>query len=475
MKIFKLFACLSKEELKILRKAVISPIYNTNQKVVRLFEILRPLHPNFDDSVKARKKIFKKIFPEEAYNDYKLRWHFTELTKVMEQLLLYIGQETDEFERQKRLAEIYRKRDLYPQFTKENTALLNQLKVTQTNFSNADFHLNKLQLLEAAYAHPSYNKYDIKDKMLEQALDSLDVYYILKKLRLTISLKSKERIQGKKYPHRFLDTLYHEIEQKFKEENKLLNLYQQAIKSIEEGGTFEFDKYEQNLFSHISFLDKENQKLFLFNGLNYLIRKYNKDTENPNLINIWHRKGLELGLFIEDDIINEITFGNIVLFGSSAKAFKWTEKFMLDYHINLKEEIREEAYAYHKGIWYFYQNRLDESLEMLNLNNSITQFSYKTKIFVIRILFKKFLKNESYYHTLSSSLISFQAYVKRDTYFLKSKFIPHTNFIIIIRKVIDKIMQNERKEVVKNWLTNECKISKPIYAKKWLLETINKV
>ena len=113
MKIFKLFACLSKEELKLLRKAVISPLYNTNQKVVRLFEILRPLHPNFDDSIKTRKKISKKLFPKEAYNDYKLRWHFTELTKIIEQLLLFIGQEADEFERQKRLSEMYRQRNLY--------------------------------------------------------------------------------------------------------------------------------------------------------------------------------------------------------------------------------------------------------------------------------------------------------------------------------------------------------------------------
>ena len=63
MKIFQLFACLSQGELKLLRKAVLSPLYNTNQKVVRLFEILRPLHPHFDDSVNARKKIFKKLIP----------------------------------------------------------------------------------------------------------------------------------------------------------------------------------------------------------------------------------------------------------------------------------------------------------------------------------------------------------------------------------------------------------------------------
>ena len=87
----------------------------------------------------------------------------------------------------------------HTQFTKENTGLLNQLKEIQTNFSNADFHLDKLKLLETAYFHPSCNKYDINDTMLEQALDSLDTYYILNKLRLTISLKSKERIQGKQY------------------------------------------------------------------------------------------------------------------------------------------------------------------------------------------------------------------------------------------------------------------------------------
>lgn len=145
-----------------------------------------------------------------------------------------------------------------------------------------------------------------------------------------------------------------------------------------------------------------------------------------------------------------------------------------DYHQFLKGDIREEAVAYYTGIWYYFQDKLDEALHFLTKNESISQFSYKTKIFVVRILFEKFLEDDSYYQVLSSSLISFNAFAKRNDYFSGKKLISHLNFVKLIRKTVDKLLKQEEKEIIKNWLTKECNSGKPIYAKKWLLGTIKK-
>jgi len=99
MKLFLLLSSLSKEELKVLRKAVLSPLYNSNKKVVQLFELLRPKHPTFDASQKVKEKLYKKLFPAEGFNDYKWRRVCSELTKVIEQTLIHIDTMENDFAR----------------------------------------------------------------------------------------------------------------------------------------------------------------------------------------------------------------------------------------------------------------------------------------------------------------------------------------------------------------------------------------
>ena len=300
--------------------------------------------------------------------------------------------------------------------------------------------------------------------LFESVISHRTFYYIF------FSLFTSEQ-----YKYRFLDTIYEEIDQKFKEENQLLNLYQQAIKSIEEDGTFEFDKYEQYLFNHISFLDEANQKLFFFNGLNYLMRRYNKNLGSANKLLKWYQKGLSLNLLMDAGMMTEANFGNIAIVGANAKSFQWTKDFIEEFDFFLKEEIREEVSAYYKGMWYFYQNQLDEALNLLSQNKSLSEYTHRTKFFILRILFEKFLADNTYQHTLSSAIHAFKIFVNRDKYFKEDKFIPYLNLIKIIQKIIKKRISKESAINIKNWLANELKASEPIFAKQWLIQKIEEL
>jgi len=68
MKLAKLFASLNKNEMKQLRKAIDSPLFNTNPRVIKLFEVLRSAHPLLNNEPRTRKKIFKKVFPKAKYD-----------------------------------------------------------------------------------------------------------------------------------------------------------------------------------------------------------------------------------------------------------------------------------------------------------------------------------------------------------------------------------------------------------------------
>lgn len=473
MKIFQLLTALSNVELKLLRKAVQSPLYNTNPMVVRLFEVLRPKHPTFDDSLVARQKLFKKLFPKEPYNDYKLRWHFTELTKVIEKLLLYIAQENDSVERHKKLIEIYLSRKLNKLFFKNSKEFLGKTVIDNNGMNDAPFYLNQFQVLTNTYAHPLYNKYDYNEDLMEQASEALDIYFVLKKILCAISLKTRGNIQGKQYDYRFLEAIREE--DTWIHKHPILNLYFQSLQSIDTSPNFNFDEFETSFFKYLNQLGKESQELILTLGINYLIRSYNKGLKVSQRLLTWYKKGLELNLLIQNGIMEESTFGNIIIQSSQVKAFEFAKTFINKYQSFLKKENRIELKNFYEGVLFYRQNNLDEALARLNQYQSLSQYSYRTKIIIVRILFEKYLKDTTYYYPLMAAINNFQALIKRNKYFYQGKFNHYDNFISLLRKLIRKLKHQTSNLEVKNWLTIQLENSELIYGRTWLNEQANKL
>lgn len=473
MKVFQLLAALSTSDMKLLRKAVLSPLFNTNQTVVRLFEILRPRHPHFDESLKARQKLFAKLFPNEEYYDYKLRRLFTDLVDVIENLLIHLDLQKQQTERKKKLIDAYRSRNLYHLFEKETNNLLATME--ETPFASANFHLQKLQLLETKYHHPLHDKYNLKEDILADLMASLDNYFILHKLRLTIAMKSIEKIRGKKYDYHFLEAVKSINKETLGQKEQLFNLHIQAIKLLEGDASLDFDLYEKILFSQIESLDKADQQLFFFNGLNHLVRLNNIGEDVTQRTFKWFRYGLTINVLTDQKTIKDTTFGNIIIQAAKAKAFDWAEAFIAEYQYYLKKENRLEKVSFYEGVLYYFQKDLDLAIERLNQYHPLPQYIFQVKTLTIRILFEKFRLDASYFDVLLAKLQTFQVFIKRDSYYIETTYLQNLNFVKITRKIARSIHNKESKHKIKNWFTLEISKNEPIHAKQWLIAQVNEI
>jgi len=471
MKLFQLLSALSTADMKLLRKAVLSPLLNTNQTVVHLFEILRPKHPHFDSSPKARKKLFERLFPEEEYYDYKLRRLFSDLVEVIEHLLIHLDLQKEQRERKIKLIQAYRNRNLYDLFEKESNTLL--AKMEEKTFASADFYLQKLQLLASKYYHPLYDKYNLKEDLLADLMNSLDNYFILNKLRFAIVMMSTEKIRGEKYNYPFLEAVKNIDKKVIGKKNQLFNLHIQAIKLLEGDTSLDFDLYEEILFNQIGELDQEDQQLFFFTGLNHLIRLTHKGEGLFKRTLEWYQYGLANNLLTNQQTIKNTTFGNIILCAIKAKALDWTKAFIAEYQSYLKEDNRLELVGYYEGILCYFQKDLNLALEKLNQYNPLPEFIFQVKTLTIRILFEKLCQDISYFDTLLSNLQSFQVFIRRDSYYVATTYPRHYNFIKITRKIARKLFNGEDKHKIKNWFTLEISKNEPIHAKQWLIEQVN--
>ena len=87
-KLFMLLGALDDEEFNLLGKAARSPLMNTNQRIVALYEYIQPCYPTFEGPALEGKVLFSHLFLEEAYNDYKLRRLLSSFSQLVERFLL---------------------------------------------------------------------------------------------------------------------------------------------------------------------------------------------------------------------------------------------------------------------------------------------------------------------------------------------------------------------------------------------------
>lgn len=472
MKLFLLLANLSKEELKVLRKAVLSPLYNSNKKVVELFELLRPKHPTFDSSNKAKEKLFKKLYPTEEFNDYKWRRVCMELTKVIEQVMIHIDTTANDFARQKQLKSIFNKRGLYPLFKKHTLDLLSQLEVQPIR--NAEYHRDKMDLLTEQYFHHKHDKYDFEDETLEQAMEELDIYFALQKMRLAIAFKGREQVLNESTPILFLETIKEEWEEDFLPKNTLFGLYIQAIGFSEETSLEEFERYEQNLFIKIKQFDKYDQRILFTAGLNFVIKKKNKGLEKFKSYPFnWYQFGLSNHLLFEQNKLTETSFANIIIFGCQEKQFDWVENFIETYKIYLNIENISDTLLYYKGVVFYLKGEWDRALDNLTISSKNSIYPLRSRDILIRSFFEKFLIDNSYLELLLSNIQSFETYLRRDNLFAEEKVNQYLSFLKILKSLAKKIHAKESNKSIKKWFDGKLISNKSILARAWLIQKVS--
>lgn len=471
MKLFQLLTALSKEELKLLKKAVSSPIYNTNQKVVRLFDILRPLHPHFDVSAKGLPKIYKKLFPKEVYKESKLQWHFTSLTKVVEHLLLHIAQEKKPLKRKERLIETYRERNLDDLFFRGNKNLLEELEVDTTPIIPK--YIQQFQLHSDKYFHPLHNKYDVGDRTLHQAMENLDSFFILQKLRIAIALISRGQLLGEEYDIYFLEAIKAAKFIPFIKENKLIQLYVHALVLTENSGEVDFETFEATLFNKNAIFENTDQQFLFFTGLNYVIKKCNNGEEQfKEKPLLWYQFGLKTKRLFVENKMGETTFANIIIFGCKAEAFNWVKTFIADYSNSLRTENIEETTQYYYGLVYYLEGNLDKSLDYLMVSGKKSVFPPRKRAILVRVLFEKYLKDESYKDLLLANLLSFRTTLKNNKKFSKERLINFVNFVEIMQQLTKKIDKKEAPLLIQQWLEEKTANHLPVLSKSWIYEKV---
>lgn len=463
-RLFELFDTFERSELRELRKFVTSPFFNQRDHVVQLFDFL--VHCKFEEKQPpSRILAFQQLFPDQSYDDHKLRLSMSLLHKVFEKYLIWQQVNQSESSLKTNLARAYRQRNLSRHFTK-TIATVKKLQDEHPH-RNAEYYQTHYELYLEEYRFLSEQS-RMENLNLQQVQENLDVAYITSKLRQSCFLLSHQTIYRKEYDFGMLAQLLTYLDQQTLLERPAISVYYHCYRAlIDSEDSTHFEKFKALIFNHQDKFPKgELRDLFLL-ATNYCIRLMNQGAKRfaKEGLSIY-KEGLKNEVLLLNGLVSRFTYRNIVAKAIISKDFDWAEDFIQSYKDRLIEKYRESTFSFNLAWLEYERKNYGQALDLLNksiFSDLLLNLSAKT------IAMKIYYELEAF-DLLYSHLEAMKKFIQRKeiiAYHRKN----YLNTIRFTKKLLELPIANRQ---VSSALYTEIEETASIAEKNWLLAQLKR-
>lgn len=456
----------SAKEVRGLRKWLNSPVHNQREDVVQLFEYLMAGAHLTEEKFLRKERVFSRVFPDEPFDDAKLRQTMHFLLKSIEEFLIYEELRGDEIRSRMALSSVYRKRKLDKAFQKT----INSLETLQEKAPYRDEHfLRNEYLLQLEKYSFQEGKKRTTEMNLQEVSDALDATFMADKLRHSCLMIAHQAVYKAQYDIGLLEEVLQYAKRSDLMKQPAISIYYYGYMAFtNEGNTDYFQLLRQEIQNNLHlFSPSEIRDIFLM-AINYCIRKMNVG-EAPFVREAFelYRTGIEEGILIENNSITRFTFLNVIRIALRLGEFEWVENFIPAYQKYLAPNYRDTIVHYSNAKLLFEKKNYDAAMELL------VQVDYDDILLTLNaksMLLKIFYENEDI-DPLESLLGSMRSYINRKEVIGYHKSI-YSNLIKFTKKML-KVNPFEKTQVEK--LKMEIQAANPMPERQWLLEQLEKL
>lgn len=468
-KVIHLLKVLESTEWKKFPKFIQSPFFNSNKSFLPLYHFLSKFYPSFDSPKMTKEHAFKKIFPGKTYNYHIISNLMSGFLTLTEAYLQNLQFQKEAFEKKKYLVKMLAERkSSFDLFQKYNEELIQEVK--RRKVKNLDYYQDLRQLNHDLYYHPTTDRQNWGEALLEQMVDNLDLSYIQTKLLYQLELETRDYLFGEQFQPILNTTFLENNKPSFADLSPVGVIYLKILSLIKNEKEVDFQEIKTIFFKHLEFISHQERSIILLHLLNFCIRFINKGksqfiAESLKL----YKLGLQINSFIEENRMAEITYSNIVWAGAQSREFDWTKIFINDYKVYLAEEEREDAYVLSNAFLHFSEGNFSKTIDNLLLHSFEKPLPIlKSKTLLLRSYFENFLLDDSYYELLLAHTYSFEKYIRRNRAVSEEKAKIYMDFIQFTRRFASEILEQKISKDLVNFLQENLSL---MY-KKWFLQKI---
>lgn len=379
----------SREEIKEFGMFIQSPIFNTNQSVIKLFEQIKKLYPEFVEKQTEKKLLFDKSFGKIRFDDSFLRMTVFRLMELAKEFLIYRNLQRNSLIKDTLLLDELSFRELKNLMMKSVNGFdkkIEKQKVKEADAYFAKFRLEyyKNEVKAQDTKMITYKDALDKDLMLEQ--ESLNVFFFISSLKFFQYYLNQKNfvVNTGGYPD-FMNNIMDFLKQNSDYLNvPVLEVYYYIVLMFITKDDKYFYKLKKILFENNDDISY-NEKFILITTLrNYAQRNYNRGNEEFKTSMIELLKfSIEKNMLTPSQhgkYISEMRFMNIVWAGIRSNELDWLEKFMKKFIDRIEPDKMQYVLAYGTAGIEFEKGNFNKALEILGKSGPIKNVYYKAAI-----------------------------------------------------------------------------------------------
>jgi hypothetical protein len=462
LKLILLLKSFSKQEIKDFEKFLQSSFLNTSgEYILKFFEAIKKYYPQFESEKFTKQNVFVEIYPEEKYNDARMRKLVSETLKLA---LDYLGVKNFLNDEQAKgdyiLTELKNRNsdNLFESKIKDLFKLLDKNKIKDYHYYSDKFRLT--EALKSFYFNRERKKaiplFDDEIRLLSKYFSLLFIHKFIERYM------EKRSFTDVNFYLPYFNEIINFAEENYSGKENLFDLYYTELLlhiNGDEKYYFSLKHLKEKLSDKIH---KNSLSLIYFTLTNYATEQFENGKLNylNELFNL-HKEILKKKIY--GNIFSEFLFLNIVTVALRLDEIKFAEKFINEYKNKMNRDVREDTYNYSLASIYFSKKEFSRALETLSKIN----FTYSLHKYLIKNLTLKIYYELNEPLSIYSLIDSFKHTIKRDKSVPQNVKILITNYTNFVKELV-KIKHGEKtKEDI------ESRIKKEITAEKsWLISKV---
>lgn len=465
----------SEDYLKDFKLFIASPYYNTNKKLIKLYDLLYKARPDFNDDFLIKENLFKKLYPGKTYNQQVIKNLFTQFNDLLEEFIILTEFKKDEAE-QKYYKLKFFQGNHKEEFEKYAKAELIHLE--ENNISTQEKIKNKLKILELYSGF--YYRTSLHDKVLDYEIyNAIEAakYSMIKIIEHAYVIMNYSLFYDSKINTDLFKIIVSGIN------------FDRIIKDLQKLNLKDKDLIFINIMYYAYILLSDKKSEAVFNEMKKLIYNNYKMFNDYDLKTFWDilnvtwfvglnkndieslKVLLELDKFflniIEFPLKNEkyINYSEFISIFSHAKKLEdwdWAKQFINKYSKFLEEETRNNTENFVMGQCLMGENKFDEAVNrFMKIELNEVMLNIDVKIFIIECYYEL-----GYYEQIYSAMDAINHYLKENKdarlYIKRKKLKPFMAYLKELVKtksannkldyVLKKQFENEPRFIERGWI-----------------------
>ncbi|MEL6865215.1 MAG: hypothetical protein AAFP19_12385 [Bacteroidota bacterium] len=478
-KLVRLLKSLQEKEFKQLGKFLQSPFFNTRQELVRLYDYLveHQTYPQFDQDIMDRERVFAHLYPDDkSFKSKKFRDTLSDLSLLVEEYIIQLELKYQNLPRQKLLIQALGRRNVYAYFVRYTNSLITSLK--EKPIRDMHYYKDMLFLNQELFYHPNTPKLKPAVESIEAAMENLDNFYAMAKLRFGCELLNRQNTLSEETPILLFDAVQRMTEAKLVVDNPIFNIYLLIIRlRMEDHEEAVYQALKQLTFEHLDRIRDEEQRIilhYLLNHVQHLINNGYPEYLKESLE--LYQLGFQYKILIKNDRITYATFTNIAVIASALKELDWLHHFIAHYQPYLDATIRDEAIRISKAYFHFNKGEFQQVTDYLRDCSPLNRLqNCRVRSLTIRALYELYQQEESWQELLLSRIESFDQFLKRERELARQRIMAYKTFISFTRKLISYRNKGNRSTIHKTKLREQLDAKENIIVKIWFVEKIDEL